>query len=168
MRRIREGQGGRAGAWHGFVAEQVHAIRAQLCRAGERGRATWVRPALARAHRAPRGLSWCLGACLCVLWSVADVRAEPPPLDLNRAEVPELCELPGIGVKRAEAIVARRKRKPFSRISQLLEIRGIGGKTLARLKPRLFVGREGQHQVPSLHPLALPQAAPGGPAREGG
>lgn len=61
--------------------------------------------------------------------------AEPVPLDLNVASLEQLEGLPGIGHKKAEAIVELRKHRPFTRLTQLLEVRGIGRKTLERLKP---------------------------------
>lgn len=62
-----------------------------------------------------------------------------PVVDLNRAGVDELCTLPGIGRKKAEAIIALRDRRPFTRVTQLLQIKGIGHKTLLKLKPRVTV-----------------------------
>lgn len=67
-----------------------------------------------------------------------DVEAAPV-VDLNRAGVDELCTLPGIGRKKAEAIIALRERRPFTRVTQLLQIKGIGHKTLLKLKPRVRV-----------------------------
>lgn len=73
----------------------------------------------------------------------------PPPrpaarvvqvLDLNRASVDELCTLPGIGRKKAEAIVAFRTKRPFTRLTQLLEVRGIGRRTLDQLRPLVVIG----------------------------
>lgn len=61
-------------------------------------------------------------------------------IDINHATVDELCTLPGIGKKRAESIVEYRRRKPFTRLTQLLRIRGIGKRTLKRLKPYLTIG----------------------------
>ncbi|MBI1945055.1 MAG: helix-hairpin-helix domain-containing protein [Deltaproteobacteria bacterium] len=60
-------------------------------------------------------------------------------MDLNDASVAQLQELPGIGPKKAEAIVALRSQRPYTRVSQLLEVRGIGRKTLERLKPLVRV-----------------------------
>jgi competence protein ComEA len=58
-------------------------------------------------------------------------------LDLNHATAEELTQLPGIGPKRAEAIVARRNERPYTRVTQLLEVKGIGKRTLERLRPHL-------------------------------
>lgn len=60
-------------------------------------------------------------------------------VNVNVASVEELCTLPGIGRKKAEAIVALRTRRPLTRVTQLLQVKGIGPKTLQRLKPRLSV-----------------------------
>ncbi len=61
-------------------------------------------------------------------------------LDLNRASVEELMALPGIGEKRALAIVAWRDANgPFRGIDDLDEVRGIGPATLDRLRPFVSV-----------------------------
>jgi len=56
-------------------------------------------------------------------------------VDLNRATEVELVALPGIGPAKARAIVAARARRPFRRVTELLRVRGIGPKLLARLRP---------------------------------
>jgi competence protein ComEA len=59
---------------------------------------------------------------------------------LNGAGVAELQRLPGIGAKRAAAIVGLRQRLGrFRRASELLRIKGIGPKTLERMLPKLVV-----------------------------
>lgn len=59
---------------------------------------------------------------------------------LNLATVADLRTLPGIGEKRANAILALRdKLKRFRKIQELRRVRGIGAKTLQRLAPRLLV-----------------------------
>jgi competence protein ComEA len=86
--------------------------------------------------------------CLCLALQVpvhAEATLTPatevsaPVVNLNVASVEELCTLPGIGRKKAEAIVALRTRRPLTRVTQLLQVKGIGPKTLHRLKPRLSV-----------------------------
>lgn len=62
-----------------------------------------------------------------------------PRIDLNHASVEELSTLPGIGRKRAEAIIAFRTRVPFTRVTQLLNVKGIGRRTLERLRPHVTV-----------------------------
>ncbi|MBK6689782.1 MAG: helix-hairpin-helix domain-containing protein [Deltaproteobacteria bacterium] len=78
-------------------------------------------------------------------FSVALLAANPThsstvTLDLNQAPAGALVELPGIGPKKALAIVARRTQRPFRSLEELRQIRGIGKKTLERLRPRLRIG----------------------------
>lgn len=64
------------------------------------------------------------------------------PLDLNRASRKELEQLPGVGAGLAATIVrAREERGGFASVDELDEVRGIGPKTLARLRPYLSVSR---------------------------
>jgi competence protein ComEA len=55
-------------------------------------------------------------------------------VDLNHAPLSALETLPGIGAKRANAIVAFREHRPFRRPQELLRIKGIGPRLFARLK----------------------------------
>jgi len=62
------------------------------------------------------------------------------PIDLNMATPADLRALPGVGVKRAQRIVAlRRALGGFSEVEELEQVRGIGPKTLARLRPSVTV-----------------------------
>jgi len=62
------------------------------------------------------------------------------PINLNLATTEEMVLLPGIGPARAERIVrAREKRGEFSTLHELLDVRGIGGKTLDRIRGRSTV-----------------------------
>ncbi len=59
-------------------------------------------------------------------------------VDINQADWPELAQLPGIGRTLAERIVASRdERGPFLDHSELRRVRGIGPKTLEKMKPYL-------------------------------
>jgi competence ComEA-like helix-hairpin-helix protein len=58
------------------------------------------------------------------------------PVDLNRASVDELASLEGIGPKLGARIVASR---PFARVEDLAQVRGVGRRRLARLRPRLVL-----------------------------
>ncbi len=59
---------------------------------------------------------------------------------LNRAERDDLRKLPGIGAKRAEAILALRTRLGrFRRTSDLLRVKGIGPKFMQRNQARLLL-----------------------------
>jgi competence protein ComEA len=66
-------------------------------------------------------------------------RATPEdPVYVNHASAEELRRLPGVGPKRAEAIVALRQRMGrFQRIEDLLRVKGIGRTTLRRWRPLL-------------------------------
>lgn len=58
------------------------------------------------------------------------------PVYLNDATVDDLRRLPGIGPKRALAVLALRQRLGrFRQIEDLLRVRGIGRSTLRRLRP---------------------------------
>jgi len=63
-------------------------------------------------------------------------------LDPNRAGPLDFQALPGIGPGRAAAIVAARRKAPFCRVADLVRVRGIGPKTLARIAPLLAVREE--------------------------
>ena len=64
-------------------------------------------------------------------------------IDLNRAEWYELIILPGIGEKKARAIVEYRKEAGrFKTIEQLCEVSGIGTKTVKRINDLVFVNRQ--------------------------
>jgi len=55
--------------------------------------------------------------------SVVTWRGNMPVIDLNRADISTLMELPGIGPYRAEAIVHyREKNGPFTSVGALLEV----------------------------------------------
>jgi DNA uptake protein ComE-like DNA-binding protein len=71
-------------------------------------------------------------------------------VQVNRAGPAELCTLPGIGPARADAIVRFRARRPFSRLSDLARVKGLGPKRVQALAGR--VGFE--QQPPSPRDLA--------------
>jgi competence protein ComEA len=59
---------------------------------------------------------------------------------LNAASAEELTKLPGVGMKRAEAIVAlRSKLKRFRQATDLLRVKGIGPRGLKRMLPHLVL-----------------------------
>ena len=61
-------------------------------------------------------------------------------VNLNTASAEELSLLPGVGPSRARAIIElRQQRGGFKRIEDLLEVKGIGESSLAKLKPYLAV-----------------------------
>jgi competence protein ComEA len=59
-------------------------------------------------------------------------------LDVNLADWPEISVLPGIGETLAQRIVeSRAQQGPFVDLEELLRVRGIGPKTLERMRPYL-------------------------------
>ena len=69
-------------------------------------------------------------------------------LDLNTATQEELDALPGIGPVKAEAILQYREESgPFRTVEEIMEVKGIGEKTLEQLRP--YVTVEGEPSSPS-------------------
>ncbi len=60
------------------------------------------------------------------------------PLDLNRASARELAFVPGLSVRLAQAVVEDRARfGPFATVDDLVRVRGIGPKRLAKARSTL-------------------------------
>jgi len=74
-------------------------------------------------------------------------RVTPPPpsaltpVDLNTASEKQLEALPAVGRKHARSILASRNARGgrFTSVDQLLEIDGIGPKTVDAIRPYVFV-----------------------------
>lgn len=65
-------------------------------------------------------------------------------IDINSAPVEDLQRLPGIGEKRAKAIVAwREEHGPFQSVDELVQVSGIGEKLLAGLRDYAAAGPVG-------------------------
>jgi len=65
------------------------------------------------------------------------------PLDLNRAGAADLELLPGVGPALAQRIVRHREQHgAFTHIEALGQVRGIGPKTLARLRPLIAIASD--------------------------
>ncbi len=85
-------------------------------------------------------------AAAAVLLAGTPALARKPPLgpadriDLNRASVTELMRLPGIGEKRALAIVAARTKQPFRKPEDVLAVKGIRPAWLAKVRSNIQVG----------------------------
>lgn len=57
---------------------------------------------------------------------------------LNKAGIEELQRLKGVGPKTAKAIIAWREQSgPFKSVDQLMAVKGIGAKTLAKMRDQL-------------------------------
>ena len=62
-------------------------------------------------------------------------------VDLNTGTAKELQQLPGIGKGLAKRIVEYRTANgPFKNVEELMQVRGIGKKTFAKMKERITVG----------------------------
>lgn len=70
----------------------------------------------------------------------AALRREPVPIDINRAPVSELQNLPGVGVRAAQRIVAHRERNgDFRSVEDLSAVEGFDQHRVSRLAPRATV-----------------------------
>jgi competence protein ComEA len=75
-------------------------------------------------------------------------------LNINRASEAELRLLPGIGKKRAQVIIERREKRPFTSLDELARMKGMRG-VVKKLKQHLAVSGD-----TTLHPAAIdPPAA---------
>jgi competence protein ComEA len=87
----------------------------------------------------------CLAAAAALVAAAPALAAKKglPPgerVDLNRAPVVELMRIPGVGEKKAQAIVARRQRQPFRRAEDVLGVKGLGPAWFQKVKANLVVG----------------------------
>lgn len=78
-------------------------------------------------------------------------------VDLNRASAAELQRLPGVGRKRADAIVAARAQRPFRRPEEVLRVKGLSRAWFDRVRGHLTA-------APAGPPAAAPPGRGGGPA----
>lgn len=87
--------------------------------------------------------------------------ASEAAIDINTASAEELARLPGIGPSKAEAIIAHRQTfGGFRSADDLLNVRGIGAKTLETLRPYIAVsGSPAVFNAPSEAPTAAPASA---------
>ena len=62
------------------------------------------------------------------------------PLNINSASIQQLISLPNIGEKRAKDILEHRlKNGGFKTLEELDDVRGIGPKTLLKIKPYIVM-----------------------------
>src|SRR5262245_60465467 len=87
-----------------------------------------------------------------LLTSTGPARAgdAPEPIDVNKATVDELLEIPGVGDATAEKIV---KGRPYASLDDLAKA-GLSEKTIAKIRPYLKVGRskKGEGSKPADEP----------------
>lgn len=63
-------------------------------------------------------------------------------IDINQATEEELTAIPGIGEATAKRIVEfRQQNGPFGRVEDLLKIKGIGEKSLEKMRPHIKVSK---------------------------
>ena len=67
------------------------------------------------------------------------IRPGDPPINVNTATADELQRLPDIGAVKAQAIVASRATAPFQTVDDLDKVKGIGPKTVEKLRPFVVV-----------------------------
>jgi competence protein ComEA len=79
-------------------------------------------------------------------------------VNLNQATEAELDQLPGVGLKAAQRIIAHREKRPFQRLEELVKVKGFGKKKFEKLKPYLTL--TGQTTLKAEKPTAS------GPARK--
>ena len=114
-----------------------------------------------------RGLLPLLG--LLALLVAAPARAEKKPLgpgervDLNTATSAELMRLPGVGKKRAEAIVASRDKRPFKKAEEVTRVKGCSAAWYAKVKGMVTVGDVAA--APQAAPKPVPKTAAAATAR---
>jgi len=96
-------------------------------------------------------------------WALAGQEKKKPllrPVNINTATAVELQRVPGIGPKTAAQILAmRRNVGRFRSVDDLLAVRGIGPKRLAKMKPFLTV------EAPRTAPKKLAAGAASSPAK---
>jgi competence ComEA-like helix-hairpin-helix protein len=76
-------------------------------------------------------------------------------INVNVAQWPELSMVPGLGPKLSKAIIAVRDARPgkrFRSLEELKEVRGIGDKMLAKLRPYLVLDETGAEGEPVVLP----------------
>jgi competence protein ComEA len=84
------------------------------------------------------------------------VEAKKPALaageqvDLNTATVSDLMRLPGVGKKRAQAIVAHRQKQRFRRPEEVTRVKGVSEAWFARVKPHLIASGVSAPRAPTL------------------
>ncbi len=91
-------------------------------------------------------LTCILVACLLLAWLSPVAYADPgrtaknSRININKASVEELVELPRVGKTVAERIIVfRQKNGPFKKVEDLKSVRGIGDKVFDQIRPSIRV-----------------------------
>jgi competence ComEA-like helix-hairpin-helix protein len=130
------------------------------------------RDAIQRATLALVLVAWALALSAASFTPVAFAQTSPKPgrleppaseagvLNLNTASIDELTRLPGIGPVRARAVLELRlKLTRFSRLEDLMRVKGIGRKTFRKLQPLLRLS--GATTLPDRAAQPCPRTAAG-------
>jgi competence ComEA-like helix-hairpin-helix protein len=108
----------------------------------------WIGIIVVRQRRAGRDIHWVHGPTESARFLV----------DINRAELPELMLLPGVGPTKAERIIKwRQEHGPFRAIEDLRQAAGINAKELAALRSLVTLG-ETSPELPQDAGYAEPEA----------
>ncbi len=79
-------------------------------------------------------VTFCIGAA--TAGTSAKSQVVPAKININTATEQELTNIPGVGMVKAERIIALRKESgKFSSYEDLLRVKGIGEKTLKKMTP---------------------------------
>jgi len=71
--------------------------------------------------------------------STSKLQRGDPPIDVNAADIAELVRIPGVGPVTAQSILTARATRPFSSVNDLDRVKGIGPKTLEKIRPYVVV-----------------------------
>ncbi len=81
-------------------------------------------------------------------------------LNLNTATAAQLDQMPGVGPKAAERIIAYRTKTPFTRPEDLVKVKGFGKKKLEKLKAHLTVSGPTTLKVTTAEGIATEEGKP--------
>jgi len=80
---------------------------------------------------------------LVVFFTLFTATAALAAVNINTADVKELTSLPGIGWSKAAAIINyRTEHGDFTTPDDLVKVKGIGGKTLGKIRDKVTLGVE--------------------------
>src|SRR5437870_6186779 len=106
----------------------------------------------------------CAGADSSAPAHAASKKPGKPPMagvvNINRASEAELRLLPGIGKKRAQVVVERRDKRPFTSLDELARIKGMKG-LVRKLKSHLAVSGDTTLRPAGIDPPAAQGVEPG-------
>jgi len=60
-------------------------------------------------------------------------------IDINKASIEQLDSLKGIGHSKAAAIIEYRKQHPFTKIEDIMKVKGIGKKLFEKIKEEIKI-----------------------------